>query len=140
MTSTPTPPIQPTLKVRRPIKSHVVHAGWIALTLYQTVDRGFPARMIWGLLLLHAIALAIRVILKPQVLELTGTKLTIYSDFFRSQTVDITDIERVEIEAGPFSHSKIVLKGNKGRVKFDYYQVRNEEFDALTKALNVPIE
>lgn len=139
MTTTPNPPIQPTLKVRRPITSHVFHAAWIALTLYQTIDSGFPARMIWGLLFLYAVALAVRAVLKPQVLELTGTKLTIYGDFFRSKTVDITDIDRIEIEAGPFSNSKVVLKGNKRHVKFNYYRVRNNDFDALLKELNVPV-
>lgn len=140
MTKTPNPRIPPTLKVHRPAKSHFFHATWVALTLYETVDSGFPARAIWGVLFLHAVALAVRAMLKPQILELTGTKLIIYGDFFRSKTVDVSDIERIEIEAGPFSYSKIILKDNKGRVKFDYYQVRNEEFDVLVKELNVPIE
>lgn len=140
MDKTPSnPPIQPNLKVRRPARSYFFQTALIALTLYKTFDSGFPAQVIWGMWFLLALYWMVKVLLKPQYIELTGTKLTVYDNFFRSKTVDITDIERIEIEAGPFSRSKIILKDNKGRVKFDYYQVRNEEFDALMKELNVPI-
>lgn len=127
------------LKVRRPGGYFFLVIAQTVLMLGLAVKNEFPARAIWGGLFVLGVALTIRALLKPQYMELSGTKLTIYGHYFRTKTIDIGDIERIEVEPGPFSHSKIVLKENKGYVKFDDYQVRNEEFAALVKALNVPV-
>lgn len=139
MTIVPNPPPPSTLKVRRTTKSHFFHALWTTLTFYQALNSGLPARAIWGTLFVLAVAMIVKVMLKPHCMKLTGTQLTVHRDYFSSITIDITDIDRIEIEAGPFSHSKFVLKENKGHVKFDYYQVRNKEFDALVKAVGVSV-
>ena len=133
-------PMHPPLKVRRPINSHIFHLAWTGLTFYQAMNSGLPARWIWGMLFVIAVAHIIRVIVKPHYMELRGTTLTVYLDFFSSITVDIGDIDRIEIKAGPWSKSRIVLKDNKRHVKFDYYLVRNADFDALVKAMGVPVE
>lgn len=91
------------------------------------------------MLFILAVALMVRMVLKPNVMELKGTTLTVLCDFFSSINIDVSDIDRIEIKAGPLSSSRIVLKGDKRHMKFDYYKVRNADFDALTKSLKVPI-
>jgi len=131
--------MNPAIRVRRPLITHIFHLAWTALTLYRTLDSRPPARFIWGILFVIAIALIVRVVLKPYYIELTGTCLTLHNDFFSTQTIDIADIERIEIQANPWSKSRIILKDNKGNVKFDYHQVRGKDFNALLKYLDVPV-
>ncbi len=129
----------PTIKVRRPLHSYIIHLAWIALTLYQALNAGLPARDIWGMLFILGVALMVRMVLKPNVMELKGETLIVLCDFFGSINIHIGDIDRIEIKAGPLSSSRIVLKGDKRHVKFDYYKVRNADFDALKESLNVPV-
>ena len=128
------------IKVRRPLTSHIFHGLWILLTLYKTVDSQSPGKFIWGLLFIVSIALLVRVIFKGSYLEKDGSSLIINGDFFQTRTVQITDIERVEIEPGPFSDSRIILKDGKGRVKFNYHNVNSEDFNDLMRSINVPIK
>lgn len=57
----------------------------------------------------------------------------------RNRKLQPFKLERIEIKAVPWSSSRIVVKGNKRHTKFDYYQVRKNDFDALLKELNVPL-
>jgi hypothetical protein len=127
------------IKVRRPLTSHLFHLLWILLTLYKTIDSQSPGRYIWGLLFSIAVILLVRVIIKGSYLEKDGSNLIINEDFFRTRIVQIADIERVEIEAGPFSDSRIILRDDKGKIKFNYHNVNDDDFNALMKSLNVPV-
>jgi hypothetical protein len=109
-------------------------------TLYRTLDSGPPAKYVWGLLFASSIAILLRVILKRNYMELRESKLFVYGDLFHTQTTDISAIERIEIEPGPFSHSKIFLKEKKGIIRFNYSNVDDTEFKVLVKYLNVPLK
>jgi len=103
------------------------------------VDSQSPGKFIWGLLLIVSIALLVRVMINGSYLENDGSNLIINEDFFQTRTVQIAGIERVEIESGPFSDSRIILKDGKGRIKFNYHNVNSEDFNDLMRSLNVPI-
>jgi hypothetical protein len=91
------------IKVGRPVRSHIFHGLWMVFTLYSTLDSVPPAKYVWGLLFASSIALLLRVILKRNYMELRGSKLFVYGDFFNTQTTDISDIERIEIAPGPLA-------------------------------------
>lgn len=128
-----------TLTVRRSIITYIFYIVWIPLTFYAALNSGLPASRIWGILFIAAIVNLIFIILKPYYMTLAGGRLTIRLDLISSIAVDISDIERIEIKAVPWSSSRILLNGNERHVKFNYYRVRNNDFDALLKELNVPV-
>lgn len=78
--------------------------------------------------------------MKHSYLEKVGSTLTVNGDLFKTSTIDIADIEKIEVAAGPFSNSRIILKEKKGSVKFNYYNVNDGDFNELIKSLDVPVE
>ena len=109
------------------------------LALYKTLDSQSPGKYIWALLFLISIALIVRVTVKKSYLELVGSTLVINTDSFQTKSVEVADIERIEIKTGPFSDSNIILKDNKAPIKFNYFNVNDKDFNQLMKQLNVPI-
>lgn len=95
------------IKVRRSLRSHVFHCLWTAFALYKTWDTQPPAKYFWGVFLAIALALIARVLTGKSYLELNGQKLTIYRDYFTSETIEVQDIDHLEIAESPFSSSKI---------------------------------
>ena len=49
-------------------------------------------------------------IVKRNYFEIVDNKLVINKDYFRTTTIELDKIERIDIEPGPFSSSKIILK------------------------------
>jgi hypothetical protein len=127
------------IRVRRNTNSHVFHGLWVLYTFYRTWDSELPFTYFWGLSFAISIVLILRVLIKNNYLEIKDSRLTINGDFFNTQTTEISEIERIQIEAGPFGRSKIFLKDKKKIIKFNYRDVDNKEFKILLKHLGVPV-
>jgi hypothetical protein len=117
-----------------------VSALWTLRALYKTLDSQTNGRYLWGTLFSVSLLVLIRVIIKRSYLEKTGSTLKINRAFFQTRTIEIADIEMIEIDPGTFSDSHIVLKDNKGKVKFNYQNVNDKDFNAVMQSLNVPVK
>lgn len=126
------------IKVRRSIQSHFIRGLWMLLALYKTLVSQTPGKYIWAFLLAFSIIMIGWVINNKSYLELAGSRLIINTDTFQTKSIEVSDIERIEIEPGLFSDSRIVLKGDKGVVKFNYHNVNDRDFNQLMKQLNIP--
>lgn len=95
---------------------------------------------LWAFAGLGWLAVLARVILAPNYFEVKGTRLIIHHDFFHSEHVEITDIEKIELADGPFSNSYIRLKDHKPGLKFNYYIVNDNDFNAFKNSLQIKVE
>ncbi|MGE0589691.1 MAG: hypothetical protein AB7O48_14030 [Cyclobacteriaceae bacterium] len=80
----------------------------------------------------------ITMIVRKNYFEIIGDKLIINRDFFRTQTVDLTDIVKIDIEPRPFISSKIILK-NQSVIKYMDDQLDDNELRQLFGQLNIPV-
>ena len=81
-----------------------------------------------------------RLILKPYYFEIKGTRLIINRDFFYEDYVEINDIDKIELEEGPFSKSHIRLKDHKMGLDFNYFIVNAKDFNRLRESLQLTVE
>jgi hypothetical protein len=78
--------------------------------------------------------------MKPYYFEIKGSKLIINRDLFYEDYVEITDIEKIELEEGPFSKSHIRLKDYKKGLDFNYFIVNDHDFIKFKKSLQLRVE
>ena len=129
-----------TVKVRRRLSSFVFYALWAAFAFYKTLSSEPPATFIWGLQLVIATALIVRGLSKKYYFELDGSKLTINRFFSRPSVIEVANIAGIEMEDGFFSSSRIFLKDSTQVIRFNYDNAHYEDFNALLRALNVPVK
>ena len=128
-----------TTRVRRPIGTKIVQAAWTLFVLYRTIEAGPSAQYVWGILLIISTVISFRIlVLNKYYMEAVGSRLMIHGNF-TTRSVEIPNIERMEVRADPVSSSTIILRENKGTVRFDFYKVHNRDFNELTKALKIPV-
>jgi hypothetical protein len=82
----------------------------------------------------------VRLIIKPFYFEINEARLIINRDLFYQDHVEIADIEKIELEEGPFSKSHIRLKGYKMGLDFNYFVVNVKDFNKMTESLKLRVE
>ncbi|TXH30012.1 MAG: hypothetical protein E6Q96_02485 [Cyclobacteriaceae bacterium] len=82
----------------------------------------------------------IRLVFKPYYFEIRGSRLIINRDLFSEDYVEINDIEKIELEDGPFSKSYIKLKDYKIGLHFNYFIVNDKDFNRLKEEYNFQVD
>jgi len=81
----------------------------------------------------------VHMILKRNYFEVVDDKLVINEAIFRTKTIDLDKIEKFDIEPGPFTASKIILK-DKTKVKYSDSQTDDRKLKELMEQHNIPVE
>lgn len=80
----------------------------------------------------------ISILLKRNYFEVKDNKLIINRDFFRTQLIELDKIEKLDIEPGPFTSSKIVLK-DKTMIKYADRYTDYKELKHFMGQFNIPV-
>ena len=126
--------------LKRNIQTYLLYTLWIGLSCYSltTNTSAFGQRtlilviFVSGLTLLH-------MLVKRNYFEVINGRLIINRSFFQTKIIDLDSIEKVVIEAGPFSTSKIILKDKK-RIKYWHNEMNDKRCKELMGELNIPVE
>ena len=81
----------------------------------------------------------IHMTLKRNYIEVDDKKLIINEGIFRTKTIDLEKIKKFEIEPGPFTASKIILK-DKTKIKYSDSQTDDKKLKELMGQYNIPVE
>lgn len=77
--------------------------------------------------------------LKRNYFEIDDNKLIINEGIFQTKTIDLAKIEKFDIEPGPFTASKIVLR-DKSTIKYSDSQTDGKKLKELMAQYNIPVE
>ena len=77
-------------------------------------------------------------IIKRNYIEIVNNKLIINRDYFRTTTIDLDKIEKINIEPGPFKSSRVILK-DKTTVKYLDSQTNDKELKQFMGQFNIPV-
>jgi hypothetical protein len=94
----------------------------------------------WAVIGVGSLIILVRLIFRPYYFEIKGTRLTINRDLFYTDSIEIQDIDKIELEEGPFSTSHIRLKDYKLGLDFNYFIVNDKDFNRLRDSLNLKVE
>jgi hypothetical protein len=94
----------------------------------------------WLFIGLGSLTVLVRLILKSYYFEIKGTRLIINRNFFHEDYVETEDIEKFELEEGPFSKSHIRLKDYKMGLDFNYLIINDKDFTRLNDSLQLKVE
>ncbi|TXH24015.1 MAG: hypothetical protein E6Q96_10845 [Cyclobacteriaceae bacterium] len=78
-------------------------------------------------------------IVKRNYFEIIDNKLVINRNIFQKYSVDLDHIEKFEIEPGPLTASKIILK-DKVKIKYDNSQIDDKQLKELMRQYCIPVE
>lgn len=124
---------------RRSFTAFVRPVFWLLTSLYFFLSPG-NWNYIWIINLALASAALISIILRPRYFQITDSSLIINRSFFRRDVIEIQNIEKIELQDGPFSPSQIRLKGNQAPVVFDYYSIRDSDLKKMVDHLEIDME
>jgi len=126
--------------LKRPIRTYLIHGLWIALTFYySTTSSSEFAQWVLRIMTIIGMVSFSHMIIKRNYFEVVDNKLVINKDFFRTKTINLDLIEKFDIEPGPFSYSKIVLK-DKTTVKYLDNQTDDKELKEFMGQFNIRVE
>lgn len=126
--------------LKRPIQTYLIHGVWIALTLYYSMINlsDFGQWTLRLITIIGVISLA-HTIIKRNYFEVVDNTLVINKDFFRTKSIDLDKIEKVDIKSGPFSSSRIILK-DKTIIKYQDSQTKDKELKEFMGQFNIPVQ
>jgi hypothetical protein len=126
--------------IRRPIKGYLLQGLWVLVMVYwSTMNSSEIGRWIlWTGALAGVVSLA-HMIVKRNYFEVVDNKLIINEGLFKKTTVDLDTIEKFDIEPGPFTASKILLK-DKTKIKYSDSQTDDKKLKEFMGQYNIPVE
>lgn len=71
--------------------------------------------------------------------EVADNVLIIYESIFKTTRIELGKIEKVVVEPGPFTPSRIVLKDNT-KIKYSDSQAGDKELKEFMGQFNIPVE
>lgn len=77
--------------------------------------------------------------LRRNYIEVIDNKLIINEGIFKTTTIDLDKIEKFDIEPGPFTASKIILR-DKTKIKYSDSQTNDKELREFMGQFNIPVE
>lgn len=125
---------------KRPIQAYLLHVPWIAMAIFWSTTTSSEIGR-WLLLIATAAGAVsfIYMIVKRNYVEVADNKLIINDGVFRTRTIDLAKVEKFEIEPGPFTASKIILK-DKTTIKYSDSQTNNKKLKEFMDQYNIPVE
>jgi hypothetical protein len=128
------------LELKRPRRVYLYHCLWIVATVfYATQNSSNFGRLTLIVMAIVGTVSFLNILMKRNYFELKDNKLIINKDFFRTQVIDLDKIERVNIEPGPFTSSKIVLR-DKTKIKYMDSHADDKELKEFMGQFNIPVE
>jgi hypothetical protein len=128
------------LGVKRPIQVYIYHGLWIILTLFYLSKNSTDFGRFTLILITSVGAVSfINILFKRNYVEVKNNTLIINRDFFRIQSIDMSEIKKFHIEAGPFTSSKIILKDN-SEIKYSNHQMNYKELKELMLQFSISVE
>ena len=79
------------------------------------------------------------ILTKRNYFEVKDNKLIINKDYFRTQSIELNNIAKFDIEPRPFGTSKIILK-DQTKIKFLDSQIDHKELKKFMEQFNIPVE
>ena len=127
------------LGLRRPVKAYFFRAVWISIVISWLITNSTDfGRWIIGLLLALGTVSFVNAIVRRNYFEIDGDELKINRDFFVTRKINLSEIERVNIEPGPFTSSTIVLK-DRSVVKYMDSQLDDVELKKVFGQLEIQV-
>lgn len=125
---------------KRPIQAYFLHIPWIAMAIFwsTTTSSEIGRWLLWIGAAAGAVSLTYMIV-RRNYFEVTDNKLIIHDGVFRTTTIDLDKIEKFEIEPGPFTASKIILK-DKTAIKYSDSQTNNKKLKEFMERYNIPVE
>jgi fructose/tagatose bisphosphate aldolase len=113
-------------RIRRQVQVYVLHGLATSLVIYKI----FNSESILGIssmILFLGVGLIsfANIIINKYYNEVSDSSIVIHQDYFRTFSINLNEIDKIEIEPGPFKFSSILLK-DKSKVKFNdnYIDIR----------------
>lgn len=126
--------------IKRPIRAYFFHGLWITMMIVWSITNSWEmGRWILWIGAVSGIISFVHMILKRNYFEVVDDKLVINEAIFRTKTIDLDKIEKFDIEPGPFTASKIILK-DKTKVKYSDSQTDDRKLKELMEQHNIPVE
>jgi membrane protein YdbS with pleckstrin-like domain len=126
--------------IKRPVQAYFFHGLWIAMVIFWSATNSSEIGrwILWIGATAGTISL-IHMTLKRNYFEVTDNKLIINEGIFRTKIIDLDKIEKFDIEPGPFTASKIILK-DKTKIKYSDNQTDDKKLKELMGQYNIPVE
>ncbi len=126
--------------IKRPIQGYLLQGLWTAMIIYlSTMNSSEIGRLVlWTGSFAGIISLG-HMIVRRNYFEVVDNKLIINEGFFRRTTVELDKIEKFDIEPGPFTASKILLK-DKTKIKYSDSQTDDKKLKEFMGQYNIPVE
>jgi hypothetical protein len=124
---------------KRPIQVYLVQGLWIAMIIFwSTINSSEIAPWILWIGAVAGIFSLTHMIVRRNYFEVTGNKLVINEGIFKKTTIDLDKIEKFDIEPGPFTASKIILK-DKTKIKYSDSQADDKKLKEFMEQYNIPV-
>lgn len=126
--------------IKRPIQAYLLHVLWIAMLIFWSVTSSseIGRSILWIGAAAGTISLT-HMIVRRNYFEVADNKLIINDRVFKTTTIDLEKIEKIEIEPGPFTASKIILKDNT-RIKYSDSQTDDKKLKEFMEQYNIPVQ
>jgi hypothetical protein len=105
--------------IKRLAQIYIFHGLLSALVIYKIFNSAtILGRSSLILILVLGIFSFANILINKYYIEIVESTIVIHQDFFRSKSINVSDVEKIEIEPGPFKLSSILLK-DKTKIKFN---------------------
>lgn len=125
--------------LKRPIRVYLHYGIWVAYTIYFSMSKeSYVQWFLWVMASIGTISL-INMIIKVNYFEIINEKLVINKDFFRTKTVDLNKIAKINTASGFFSSPKIILK-DETSIKYNIDHLKEGKLQEFMAQFNIPVE
>lgn len=126
--------------VKRPIPAYAIPAFWIFFSSYNST-RVNSEFMIWFFRTAAAgfVVFLIYLLVRRNYFEVIGSKLFVNENIFKRRVFDLDSIEKFDIEPGPFTSSKIILKDG-SKIAYSDNQTNDKKLKEFMQEFNIPVE
>ncbi len=126
--------------IKRPAKAYVLHVLWIAMVIFWSTTNSSEIGqwILWIGVGAGTISLT-HLIVRRNYFEIVDNKLIINDSLFKTTTIDMDKIEKFDLEPGPFTASKIVLR-DKTKIKYADSQTDDKKLKEVMRQFNIPVE
>jgi hypothetical protein len=129
------------LKFRRPIIAYLFPVLLILWSLYKAFHSPTTFnQFLWYAVTLLASVILTNILRKRNYFEISGNKLIINRDFFRTRTIELDEIEKINFGDSWLLTSPSIILKNKTKIKFNNNYLDTYELKKTMEQLGIPIE
>ncbi|HEV8515154.1 MAG TPA: hypothetical protein VGQ59_17855 [Cyclobacteriaceae bacterium] len=125
--------------IKRHLQVYILHGLVTLLVIYKIFNSATTqGRSSWILFLVLGIISFANILINKHYIVIRESSMIIHQDYFRTKSINLNDIEKIEIEPGPFKSSSIVLK-DKTKVKFIDSYIDIKELKEAMNNFNISV-